>query len=277
MNTLVRFLKRFHFVLLFLLLEGIALTLLVQNNRYQAGQVRRIYNEVTGFIFGEYSSLTDYFNLRRENLVLSAENAQLRSQILQSYQTYDRKLFAVNDTIYKLQYEYTQAKIIRNSTTKRNNYLMINKGANHGVKTGMAVISPNGVVGVVKVVSTNFSSILSLLHSDSRISAKLKRGNFSGSVLWNGKSSGIAQMIVEQQHADVQIGDTIITSGYSLDFPEGIFIGTVSEIRTKPGDNFPVLNVKLSTNFNTLDHVYVVRNLARNELETLLQQHLDDE
>jgi rod shape-determining protein MreC len=276
-NTLVRFLKRFHFVLLFLLLEGIALTLLVQNNRYQAGQVRRIYNEVTGFIFGEYSSLTDYFNLRRENLVLSAENAQLRSQILQSYQTYDRKLFAVNDTIYKLQYEYTQAKIIRNSTTKRNNYLMINKGANHGVKTGMAVISPNGVVGVVKVVSTNFSSILSLLHSDSRISAKLKRGNFSGSVLWNGKSSGIAQMIVEQQHADVQIGDTIITSGYSLDFPEGIFIGTVSEIRTKPGDNFPVLNVKLSTNFNTLDHVYVVRNLARNELETLLQQHLDDE
>jgi len=276
-NTLVRFLKRFHFVLLFLLLEGIALTLLVQNNRYQARQVRHFYNEVTGFIFGEYSSLTEYFSLRRTNLELSAENARLRSQITQSYQINDRKLFFVNDTTYRLQYEYIQAKIIKNSTTKRNNYLMVNKGANHGIEAGMAVISPNGVVGVVKVVSTNFSSILSLLHSDSRLSAKLKRGNFSGSIHWNGKSSGIAQMTVEQQHADVQIGDTIITSGYSLDFPEGIFIGTVSAIRTKPGDNFPVLDVKLSTNFNTLEHVYVVRNLAKDELKTLLQQHLNDE
>jgi rod shape-determining protein MreC len=276
-NNLIQILKRFHFVLLFLLLQGIALTLLVQNNRYQAGQFKRFYNELAGSIFGEYHNLTGYFNLRKSNLALSAENAYLRSQIAQSYQTFDRKLFIKNDTIYRLQYQYIQAKIISNSTTKRNNYVMINKGNNHGVKVGMAVISPNGVVGVVKVVSKNFSSIQSLLHSDSRLSAKIKRGNFSGSVLWNGRSADVVQMVDVALHFDARVGDTIITSGFSLDFPEGIPIGIVNEIRTKPGDNFHTLNVKLTTDFQSIAHVYVVRNLARNELNNLLQQHLDDE
>jgi rod shape-determining protein MreC len=276
-NTLVRFFKRFHFVLLFLLLEGIALALLVQHNRYQAGQIKRFYNEMAGSIFGEYNSLTGYFSLRKSNLALSAENAYLRGQIAQSYQTFDRKQFLVNDTIYRVQYEYIQAKIISKSTTKRNNYVMINKGANHGIKTGMAVISPNGVVGVVKVVSGNFSSIQSLLHSDSRLSTKIKRGNFSGSVLWNGKSAEISQMIDVPLHFDAKVGDTIITSGYSLDFPEGIPVGIVSEIRTKPGDNFHTLDIKLTTDFFNIDHVYIVRNLAKNELDKLLQQQIKDE
>ena len=257
---------------------GISLTLLVQNNRYQAGQVKRFYNEISGAIFGEYNNLTNYFNLRRSNLALVTENAYLRTHIAQSYQMFDRKTFIVNDTIYRLQYEYIQVKIISNSTNKRNNYLMINKGSNHGIKVGMAVISPTGVVGIVKVVSNNFSSVMSLLHSDSRISAKIKRNNFStGSVSWNGRTPGISQMVEVPPHIHVQVGDTIITSGFSLDFPEGIFIGTVSHIHTRPGDNFHTLDIKLSTDFHTIDHVYVVRNLARGELQELQQQHLEDE
>ena len=154
---------------------------------------------------------------------------------------------------------------------------MINKGENHGIKPGMAVISPNGVVGVVKIVSNNFSSIQSLLHSDSRLSAKIKRGNFAGSVLWNGRSAEISQMVDVPLHFDAKIGDTIITSGFSLDFPEGIPVGIVSEIRTRPGDNFHTYDIKLTTDFYSIDHVYVVRNLARNELNTILQQQINDE
>jgi len=277
-NNLFRFLKRFHFVLLFLVLQGIALALLVQSNRYQAGQIKRFYNEISGIILREYSNLTDYFSLRRSNLELAAENAYLRMHIAQSYQMFDRKIFIVNDTVFRLQYEYVQAKIISNSTNRRNNYLMINKGSNHGIQEGMAVISPTGVVGIVKVVSNNFSSIMSLLHSDSRISARIKRNNFStGSVSWNGRTAGISQMGEVPPHIDVQIGDTIITSGFSLDFPEGIFIGTVSEVRTRPTDNFHSLEIRLNTDFHTIDHVYVVRNLARGELKKLQQQHLRDD
>jgi rod shape-determining protein MreC len=250
----------------------------VQNNRYQAGQIKRFYNEISGSLFGEYNNLTDYFNLRKTNQALASENAYLRTHIAQSYQMFDRKVFIVNDTVYRLQYEYIQAKIISNSTNKRNNYLMINKGSNQGVRVGMAVISPNGVVGIVKVVSNNFSSIMSLLHSDSKISAKIKRNNFStGSVSWNGRTPGISQMVEIPPHIDVQVGDTIVTSGYSLDFPEGIFIGTVSHVRTRPEDNFHTLDIKLSTDFHTIDYVYVVRNLAKGELQEIKQQQTNDE
>jgi rod shape-determining protein MreC len=276
-NTLVRFLKRFHFVLLFLLLEGIALALLVQSNRYQAGQVKRFYNEVAGAILGEYNNLTGYFNLRKSNLTLSTENAALRAQIAQSYQIFDQKTFTVNDTVYRLQYDYIQAKIISKSVNKRNNYIMINKGTNQGIAIGMAVISPNGVIGVVKNASSNFSSVQSLLHSDSRLSAKIQRGNFFGSILWDGKSPEMSQMLDVPLHFDARIGDTIITSGYSLDFPEGIPVGIVNEIRTKPGDNFHTLNIKLTTDFYNIDHVYVVRNLAKNELNNLQQQQISDD
>jgi len=275
-NNLVRFLKRFHFFLLFILFEGIALTLLVQNNNYQAGQTKRFYNEMAGAIFGEYNDWADYFNLRKSNLALSTENAFLRGQIAQSYQIYDRKTFVVKDTVYKLQYEYIQAKIISNSTSKRNNYLMINKGALHGIKTGMAVISPNGVVGVVKVVSDNFASIQSLLHSDSRTSARIKKDNVAGTILWNGRASDISQMVEVPLHVKVRIGDTVITSGYSLDLPKGIMIGTIKKIRTRPGDSFHTLDIKLSTDFNSIDHVYVVKNLAKNELNKLQQQTEDE-
>ncbi len=278
MNNVVRFIKRFHFVLLFLLFEGIALALLVQNQRYQAGQIKRIYNEVVGSLFGEYNNLTDYFNLRSNNIALASENAHLRSQIAQSFQVYDRKLLYVGDSVYKQQYEYVHAKIISNSITKRNNHLMINKGANHGIQTGMAVISPNGVVGIVKVVSKNYSSILSLLHSDSKISAKIKRDNSSGSILWDGKTSEIAQMIDVPSHTKIEMGDTVITSSYSLAFPEGISIGIVENVRTQPGDNFHTLDIRLTTNFNAIDQVYVVKNLHKNELQTLKEQtETDDE
>ncbi|MCL2413228.1 MAG: rod shape-determining protein MreC, partial [Bacteroidales bacterium] len=180
-------------------------------------------------------------------------------------------------TVFRLQYEYIQAQIIKNSVNRRNNYLMINKGYNHGVREGMAVISPTGVVGIVKVVSNNFSSIMSLLHSDSRISARIARNNFStGSISWNGRTPGISQMVEVPAHIDIEIGDTIITSGFSLNFPEGILVGTVSHVRTRPTDNFNTLDIKLSTDFHTIDHVYVVVNLARNELDELLQHHLPD-
>jgi rod shape-determining protein MreC len=118
---------------------------------------------------------------------------------------------------------------------------------------------------------------LSLLHGDSRISARVKRDNSTGSVLWNGRSFGIAQMIDIPAHSDVRAGDTIVTSGWSLDFPEGIPIGIVERVLTQQGDNFHSLDIRLTTNFNTIDHVYVVRNLARNELEKLQEHHIKDE
>jgi rod shape-determining protein MreC len=208
-------------------------------------------------------------------LQLAAENADLRRQIEQSYHVFDRRVFIVEDTVFRQQYDYVHAQIIKNTINRRNNYLMINKGSNQGIREGMAVISPNGVVGIVRAVSNNFSSIMSLLHSDARLSARIDRNSFStGSVSWDGRNVTMAQMLEIPPHIDVYVGDTIITSGFSLNFPEGIFIGVVRNVHTRPADLFHSLDIELSTDFHTLNHVYVIRNLSRHEFDYLLQYHL---
>ena len=262
---------------MFVFLMGIALLILVNYNPYQTGQMQRFYTEIAGRTYMLRHTITQYLNLRETNTQLAAENAQLRRQIEKSYQIFDRRVFIVNDTVFRQQYDYIHAQIIKNTINRRNNYLMINKGFNQGIREGMAVISPNGVVGIVRAVSNNFSSIMSLLHSDTRLSARIDRNSFStGSVSWDGRNVGVSQMLEIPPHIDVFVGDTIITSGFSLNFPEGILIGIVRDVHTRPTDLFHTLNIELSTDFHTLDYVYVVRNLMRHELDYLLQHHSPD-
>jgi len=259
---------------MFVFLMGIALLIVVNYNPYQTGQMQRFYTEIAGRTYMLRHTITQYLNLRESNTQLAAENADLRRQIAKSYQVFDRRVFIVEDTIFRLQYEYVHARIIKNTINRRNNYLMINKGSNQGIREGMAVISPTGVVGIVRAVSNNFSSIMSLLHSDTRLSARIDRNSFStGSISWDGRNVGFAQMLEIPPHIDVFVGDTIITSGFSLNFPEGIPIGIVREVQTRPTDLFHALNIELTTDFHTIDYVYVVRNLMRHELDYLLQYH----
>jgi rod shape-determining protein MreC len=129
----------------------------------------------------------------------------------------------------------------------------------------MAVVSPNGIVGIVNGVSSNFSYVMSLLHSETKISAKLKKNNATGSVSWEGGSYKSGMLADIPSHILIKTGDTVITSGFSLDFPEGIIIGNIASYTLNPGDNFYKIKINFSTDFNKLDNVYVVKNLFKEE------------
>ncbi len=277
MNTLFRFIARAYYVLLFIALEAIAFVLISKNNDYQSTRISRVATEMSGAMNARYNALTDYFHLAENNDALAAENAMLRQKLKESFMPFDSTKHAVNDTFYLQRYQYVDAKIISNTTSARNNYLMINKGADLGIKPGMAVIAPNGVVGIVKVVSPHFSSVISVLNSESRVSAKIKRGGFAGSLVWNGVNYRYGTLIDVPSHFDVKEGDTVVTSGYSLNFPEGIMIGIVRKINTTEGDNFHALKIQLSTDFKKVDNVYVVKNLFREEQDKLQTLQAIDE
>ena len=147
---------------------------------------------------------------------------------------------------------------------------MINKGRSHGIAPDMAVISPDGIVGVVMSVSDNFATIMPVLHSDSRNSVKVKRTGISGSLVWDGADYRYAQVIdVPTTHKFIQ-GDTIITSGLANDFPEGILVGYVMEAENLSGSGFYKVKILLATDFNKLDHVYIINNRFRDEQERLM-------
>jgi len=239
---------------------------MIANNRnYQGARILNTANQLTGNVYQSYNDIFDYLYLKQNNRLLAEENAKLRAMIENSYVKFTTNEISVHDTIYKQQFKYIDAKVISNSTGKRNNYLMLNKGYNQGIRNNMAVVNSNGIVGIVNGVSGNFSSVMSLLHAETKISAKLKKSNATGSVTWEGGSYKKGTLTDIPSHIRIMTGDTVITSGFSLDFPEGIMIGTIIEYSQNPGDNFYKIKINYSTDFNKLDYVYIVKNMFKDE------------
>ena len=129
----------------------------------------------------------------------------------------------------------------------------------------MAVISTNGIVGIVKNVSNNFSTVISILNTSLRVSAKIKKNDYFGSLSWNGINYTKAQLDEIPFHVKISVGDTIITSGYSAIFPEGNLIGTISDFDVKQGGNFYSIPVNLSTDFKNLSYVYIISDFLKKE------------
>lgn len=271
MRQLLEFIKRYNFVFLFLLLEVLSLVMLSKNGFYQSSRIVGWSNGIAGRWYKGVYSIDSYFGLKAENDRLAAENAMLRAQQESSYISYNDSVFSVNDTVYKQHYTYTEAKIIKASWTQHNNYLMINKGSMHGIANDMAVISPQGIVGVVVNTTNNFSTIMPVLHSNSRNSVKIKRTDLNGTLIWEGDDYRYATVIDIPTTHKLYKNDTIITSGFANDFPEGIPVGYIEEAATEQGSGFYHLKVRLATDFVNLNHVYVVDNHFKAEQEALLR------
>ncbi len=272
MHHLFRILRRYNYIFLFLLLEIVSILLIVQNSYYQSGSIVSKTSKISGSIMSMRDGFTDYFHLRKENEALVAENATLRQQIKDSYLISSGEEFTKNDTLYKLQYKYIVAKVISNSVNKRNNFIMLNKGSDYGVKPDMAVISPKGIVGIVTHVSDHFAVVMSVLHSDSRHSVRLTRIKSLGSLVWNGNSYKTGTLIDVPSTHKLYKGDTVVTSGFSQDFPQGIPVGYLEKISLNKGTGFYDIKMKFATDFNTLEYVYVITNIYKEEQQKLLEE-----
>ena len=272
MDKLGEFIRKYSNVLVFLLLEIIATLLIVQNTFYQRSHIVRVGNRVAGTWHKGVSSVTGYFGLKAENEHLAAENASLRAQLASSYISYSDSVFQVNDTVYKQRYTYTDAQVIKNSYNQTKNYMMINKGLAQGVRTDMAVISPQGIVGVVVNCTKNFATIMPVLHTDSRHSVKLKRTNSTGSLVWEGGDYRFATLVDIPTTYPLYKNDTIVTSGLANDFPEGIAVGYIEDYTTVQGSGFYSIRIRLATDFNNLNHVYVVDNHFKAEQDSLMKR-----
>lgn len=268
MESLFRFFLRYHVFLIFLLLEGVALTFVYNSSNYQQSNMLAAIDGAKGYVYSLTSEWTGYFGLKKENEQLSAEITQLRNELdyYKSQQFIDTTIVA--DSLGNRLYTYIPAEVIQNTTNKQHNNFIINIGAEQGVEPDMAVISEQGVVGVVQRTSDNFATVMSVLNTDFRVSAKLKRTGHFGPLMWDGVNTREAVLIEVPQHASVEVGDTIVTSGYSTIFPEGIMIGVVKDFEVKRG-NFYEINVELSVDFGRLRYVNVVNSTHRSEIREL--------
>jgi rod shape-determining protein MreC len=269
MRSLFLLFKRFQVLLLFLFLEGVSLALIFQHNHYQNAVFYNSANKYAGSVLNVTSSVEGYFNLNSVNKRLTQENQKLHAEIEQLRQLSYHKNHKVNlDSSLLRQYEFTVARVVNNTTHRSKNYITINKGLKDGLRPGMGVIGPNGIIGKIRHCSKNYSSIISLLHSDLIVSAVIKKNDAIGRIKWEGGSYRTAKLLEISNHLKIVKGDTVLTSGYNKTFPPGTMIGTIQKLTTKSQTYYDI-DVLLSTSFNQLTYVYVVTNELQIEQEAI--------
>ena len=266
MRNLIVFLWRHQFFVFFIILEAISLTFLFNSYSYHRSLAFNSVNDITGTVYLSYSKVTDYFGLKKENEKLTNENVHLRNLIHPVNSEADSQLIVRHDN----QYFYRTAKVISSSINKQSNYLLLNKGSKHGIKPEMGVISTTGIAGIVIGVSPDFSYVMSLLHQNCRISARIKKNNNLVNVLWGGNNYKEGMVVDIPSHIELYKEDSIITSGNSLIFPEGILIGRVNEYTQSTNKDLSEAVIEFSTDFNSLQNVYIIENLMKTEADTLI-------
>jgi len=269
MRNLLAFLFKYHFFFLFILFETLSFILISNHSYYQRASIINTSNTLTGSVFESYNSVVTYFSLKKTNQQLADENASLRTRIDKISVFSDTTFHEREDTIYHQKYAYMDAKVISNSTTRRNNYLMLNKGSKHGVEADMAVITNKGVVGIIHNVSNNFCSVISILHKQMRVSARLKKNNQLGTLQWDGRNIQFGILSDIPAHVLVFVGDTVVTSGFSHIFPEGVPIGTIHDFTVKEGDNFYSIILKFTEDYNQIVFADIVKNVYLQEQREL--------
>ena len=276
MEQLIAFIKKYNFILVFTILMVTSIVLIVRTTYYQQSMVLRWNTALAGIWYGNVARVDEYFALKEENDRLAKENAYLRAHQAESYVSYTATSFEINDTTYNQRYTFTEAQVIKNSWAQKNNYIMINNGQRQGIARDMAVMSPQGIVGVVVICSQNFATIMPVLHMSSSNSVKVKRIGTSGTLKWTGRDYRYASVTDIPTTHKLVPNDTIITSGIANDFPEGIPVGYVSDITDDHGNGFYDITIRLATDFNKLSHVYVIQNRFREEQEELTNETINE-
>lgn len=251
--------------MLFLVLELVAFSLVVNNNSYQNAKLNTWSLATMGGIYERHSEIKDYFSLKYTNEELAHENAILKELLIKGSSPENTSFLSILDPLADKNIEIIPAKVVNASINQQHNIFTINVGTSDSVDLDMAVIGINGIVGVIKSISDHYSLVLPLINVEYRASSKLKKSNHFGTLNWDTNNYRYASLEGIERHVDVTLGDTIITSGYGAIFPEGIMVGTIENIKEGEEGVFHNLLIKLSTNFKRTTYVYVIKNNTREE------------
>lgn len=280
MRNLIQFLvKHSNWIVLFIY-TILGFVLLFNFNIYHRSVYLGSSNKLAGDVYSVSSSVTGYFHLKQTNSDLLEQNSRLEMEVLQLKQRLQRIAGNKpdNDSVHNRLFQrfgFITAKVVNNSVYNTQNYITLDKGLIDGIGKEMGVVDQNGVIGKVIEVSDNYALVISLLNPKLKLSAKIQRTQFFGSVNWDGTDPEYAQLLELPNHVEYKKGDTLVTSGFSGTFPEGIIIGFIESNKPKNSAEIRPIKIRLSTSFSRLSNVRVITNKLINEqheLESKVQE-----
>lgn len=264
MTFISRLLEKNGFLLFFLFLQTIALTLVFTRNALQQSWLAAQLAGFNSWVSGYVDEGASYLQLKEDNAKLVAQNKALLAQIYG--QAAPKPEFRrVHDTLGGGQiYTIVDGEIVYNSINRENNYFTINRGRRDGVQSQMGVIGPSGIAGIVINTTNDYALVQSVLSEDHiKINAALKNSGYFGTLAWHGDDSRIMHLSDVPKYVPLAVGDTVITDGKSSIFPRGVMIGRVAgyEVDTKSGAWD--ISVELSEKMGRLSKIYVVKNMKK--------------
>lgn len=274
MRNLINFLLKYNYWFLFILLEVASFVLLFRFNRYQQSAFFTSANMVAGIVYEISGGISSYFHLKSANSDLLDRNIVLEQQIrnleraLKEHQMDSITINAIRE-IPQTDYKLFKAGVIKNSINLGDNYITLNKGYNEGIRPEMGVVDGNGIVGIVYETSPSYSLVISVLNSKSNISCKIVGSDYFGYLKWERGDSRYAYLKDLPRHAEFNLGDTVVTSGFSTVFPEGIIVGTVDDMSDSHDGLSYLLKIKLATDFGKISDVRVIARNGQQELKEL--------
>ncbi len=279
MRNVILFIRRYFTFFTFLFLQVVSLWFLYSFNTFHQAQFLQSANELTGQVNTRYKKVENFFALGDENRRVHALNDSLINLLPQQYAQIDTIRQLVRDTVatdtvnrYR-RYYFRPASVVYNSTSGEKNYIQIDRGALHGITENMSVLNSDGAaVGVVVHVSPRFAQVMSLLHVRQKVNVALQKSGDFGTMEWDGADPGLLLLKGLPKSVAVKVGDSVMTSRYSFNFPPGYPVGTVAEIISDPGTNFFLLKVRPAARFYNLQYVFVVENLQYSEQAQLDEQ-----
>ncbi len=265
MNSFLKILERYHFHILFVIFEIVALIFIIRHNSYHGSIVYSVGFGVTNSFEKHASGVTSYLSLKRVNEELARENVALRNRLDQFEQ----------DSALRSDYIYRPARVIYSSYNKTKNYLMIDRGRIDGVSSDMGVCAGDNVLGITLRSSDRYTLVLPLINTNLSISGMIKKNGYYGSLKWDGLDYRYTYLFDIPVHVDVAVGDTIVTSGFSSIFPEGKLLGFVESVEGET-TNFKNIRVRLAADFKHVDDVNVVQNENSEELREFEKDFADE-
>ena len=272
MNNLLNFFVKHSAWFIFAVYVILSLVLLFKDNPFQQSVYLTSANRVCATVYKAFNGVTSYFHLRGINESLQERNAALEMELIELRELLSEQDLLNSDSLRQpalRHYSFVMAHVISNSIAQPNNYITIDRGHIDGISPEMGVIDQNGVVGIVNVVGPHAARVISLLNPHIRLSCKVKSSGFYGSLVWDGKSPQYAVLEELPKHITFNKGDTIVTSGYSAVFPEGIIVGTIEGLARDMSDSFVSLRIRLTTNFSQLSSVRVITNSMKEQIDAL--------
>ena len=281
MQQIIDFIIRKKDVVVYIVLLIFSLALVFNSSYFHKSKIILFSNSIANYSTENFNYLNEYFELKKINSNLLEENLILKNQLEKVNKPTSL------DSLTNINFSYKNAKVISNNLSSFKNRLVINKGIKDGLKNEMGVINSDGIIGIINSTSKNYSSIMSILNIEIKINAKIKKTSHFGTLEWDGLSTKYLKLNDIPETAKIKIGDSIVTGGMSLIFPEGIKIGVVSKIskhenqvtsysvrsgnndafKYESRENYLNIKVKLNTDMSNLNNVYIIESLNKEEFQ----------